>query len=237
MSEINPFIVALDVDSPKEALKLAERLKGEVGGFKVGPRIVLRCDPELLRRISECGPLFVDNKYFDIPSVMAAAVRATFDCGATWTTVHALSGLEAMRELAALERELSKIRPFHILAVTILTSFSQATLPLELGGRPLEERVMSLVKLAHEGGLSSVVCSAHEVGKIHRLYPKSLLVTPGIRLLSDEKGDQKRVMTPGEALREGASLLVVGRPVVEAQDPLQAIRAFRNDVARVHSGL
>ncbi|MGE0529168.1 MAG: orotidine 5'-phosphate decarboxylase / HUMPS family protein, partial [Bdellovibrionales bacterium] len=125
----NPVFVALDVDSPERALALAGQTRAFVGGFKVGPRLCIRYGEPLLKSLSRHGALFIDNKYFDIPSTMEAAVRASFDMGASFCTVHALSGSEALSRMAKVEEELCRIRPFRILAVTILTSFRQETLP------------------------------------------------------------------------------------------------------------
>ncbi|HPI41296.1 MAG TPA: orotidine 5'-phosphate decarboxylase, partial [Pseudobdellovibrionaceae bacterium] len=116
----NPLIVALDVDTDQEALGLVEELYDLVGGFKVGPRLNLRYGSELIQKISKRAPVFVDNKHFDIPTTMEAAVRASFESGASLVTIHALSGLESLKKMADLEIELSQIRPFRILGVTTL---------------------------------------------------------------------------------------------------------------------
>jgi hypothetical protein len=115
----NPIIAALDVDSRDQALKLADDLADVVGGFKVGPRLCLRYGQDLVKEVAARAPVFVDNKHFDIPSTMEAAVRASFEAGASLVTVHALSGREALTKMATLEKELSQKRPFKILAVTI----------------------------------------------------------------------------------------------------------------------
>ncbi|MGZ3744665.1 MAG: orotidine-5'-phosphate decarboxylase, partial [Pseudobdellovibrionaceae bacterium] len=213
----NPLIVALDVDDPGQALKLADNLADVVGGFKVGPRLCLRYGQEFVKEIAARGPVFVDNKHFDIPSTMEAAVRASFEAGASLVTVHALSGYEALSKMAALEKELNQRRSFKILAVTILTSWDQNSLPVNLKQYPISQHVVELADLVLSAGMTGLVCSPHELDLLQNkgLY----LVTPGIRSNMDALGDQKRVMGPYEAIKAGASALVVGRPIIEAKKP------------------
>jgi orotidine-5'-phosphate decarboxylase len=168
------------------------------------------------------GPVFVDNKYLDIPSTMEGAIRATFDSGATLATVHCWAGGEALSQLAKLEAECNRKRPFKILAVTILTSFSSETLPSGLVEQPIDKHVEGLATLALRSGITGLVCSPQEVARLRSLSKEAFLVTPGVRLPTDDKGDQKRVETPAEAMRLGASALVIGRPIIEAKDPVAA---------------
>jgi orotidine-5'-phosphate decarboxylase len=155
---------------------------------------------------------------------MEAAVRASFDAGASLVTVHALSGLEALTKMAEVERELSQVRPFRILAVTILTSWDQSSLPVTMKEQPIAKHVTDLVSLVQSSGLSGVVCSPHELDLLQNqnLY----LVTPGIRFSMQNSGDQKRIMGPKEALTRGASALVVGRPILEAKNIKEAATDF-----------
>lgn len=224
----NPLIVALDVDSREEALRLARLLTDVVGGFKLGPRLCLRYGAQIAGEISEFAPLFLDNKHLDIPSTMEAAVRASFEVGASLVTVHALSGLEALKRMAVLEKELSAQRPFRIAAVTILTSWAEKDVPAVFLSQSIDNHVLNLVDLVRESGLSSVVCSPNEISLIlQNLQNKGLyLVTPGIRTSMSVNQDQSRVMGPIEALKAGASALVVGRPIIEAKDPLAAAIAY-----------
>ncbi len=220
----NPIIVALDVDSRDHALRLADGLAGVVGGFKVGPRLCLRYGGDLVREIALRGPVFVDNKHFDIPSTMEAAVRASFAAGASLVTVHALSGREALVRMALVEKELSQLRPFRILAVTVLTSWDQNSVPSVMVSQPISQHVVDLVELVQSSGLNGVVCSPHE---LDLLQNKNLyLVTPGIRFSMDDLGDQKRVMGPEQAIHAGASALVVGRPIIDAKNPLEAATEY-----------
>lgn len=212
----NPIILALDVDTRDQALEIADELADIVGGFKLGPRLCLRYGMSFVQEIAQRGPIFLDNKHFDIPSTMEAAVRASFEAGASLVTVHALSGAEALTRMAAVERELNQIRPFKILAVTILTSWDDSSLPTNMKSQPISQHVTDLASLVLSSGLSSLVCSPHELDLLQNkdLY----LVTPGIRFSMQDSGDQKRIMEPKEALKKGASALVVGRPILEAKN-------------------
>lgn len=220
----NPLIVGLDVDTREEALRLADDLADVVGGFKIGPRLCLREGASLTKELATRAPVFMDNKHFDIPSTMEAAVRASFEAGASVVTVHALSGAEALSKMAALEQELTKIRPFKILAVTILTSWDELSVPSVMKSQKVSEHVEQLATLVATSGLQSLVCSPHELTMLagRGLY----LVTPGIRFESDAKGDQKRIAGPAQALADGASALVVARPIVQAANPREAAVRF-----------
>lgn len=225
-----PLFVALDLDSEKEALSLADSVAQYVGGFKIGPRLALRYGMPFIKEISQRGLVFLDMKYFDIPNTMLSAVRASFEAGASFVTVHALSGKEALQGLAELERELNAIRPFRILSVTLLTSFKQESLPGALAQMDLAKQVEDLAHLSLFSGVRGLVCSPHEVTSLRKKFPQSFLVTPGIRRSQDSLGDQKRVMGPKEALRAGASALVVGRPIVESENPLETAKEFYEEI-------
>ncbi|UYL08888.1 orotidine-5'-phosphate decarboxylase [Bdellovibrio sp. SKB1291214] len=220
----NPIILALDVDTRDQALKIADEIGDIVGGIKLGPRLCLRYGLEFVQEMAQRAPIFMDNKHFDIPSTMEAAVRASFDAGASLVTVHALSGSEALKRMASVEVELSQHRPFKILAVTILTSWDQNSLPPVMNPQPIAHHVTELASLVQNSGLTGLVCSPHELDLLQNkgLY----LVTPGIRFSMNDSGDQKRIMGPKEALEKGASALVVGRPILEAKDIKEAAKQF-----------
>lgn len=220
---LNPIFVALDVDDPSRAKEMAKTLKGRVGGFKIGPRLLMKDGPQLIAKIAESGPVFVDNKYYDIPSTMESAVRATFEAGASFCTVHAQAGSEALTLLAQLEKELSQQRPFLILSVTILTSFSQETLPDNLKPISIQEHVEKLASVNFSSGLEGLVCSPHEVAELRKKWPDKFYVTPGVRLDSQPRQDQVRVMSPRQAIAAGASALVIGRPILQAADPIRVV--------------
>lgn len=220
----NPLFIALDVDSAERALVLAEEVSEVAGGYKVGPRLIYRQGADLIRQIAKFGPVFVDCKFFDIPSVMEASVRAVFDSGATLCTIHGLAGPEALERLAKLEAKLKQERPFQILAVTVLTSFSKETLPTSFHPGSIETHVLDLARAASDAGLTGIVCSGEELPLFHEesTLKKLIKVCPGIRMKSDDASDQKRIVTPFEAFENGASIIVVGRPIVEHASPRQA---------------
>jgi orotidine-5'-phosphate decarboxylase len=213
----NPLCVALDVDSEERALALTSQLGAIVGGFKLGPRLVYQGGKDLIHKISQVAPVFVDCKFFDIPSTMEAAVRTSFEAGASLVTVHAMAGEEALRVMGKVEKELSQIRPFRILAVTILTSWSESSMPSNFRQQPIPEHVRELAELVKRSGLNSIVCSAEEIEILKDL--NLFMLTPGIRFSHEAKADQKRVVGPKEAIQRGSSALVVGRPIIEAADP------------------
>lgn len=228
----NPIMVALDLDSRERCLEIANALEGKVGAFKIGPRLIVRHGSSIISEIARKAPVFVDNKYLDIPNTMDTAIRATFEAGATFATVHCWAGKEALTRLAETERELNRIRPFQILAVTVLTSFTQEGLPPTMINAPIVDQVSALAKLALDSGLSGIVCSPEEVGTLRAQNPRVFLVTPGIRMPVDAKGDQKRVLGPKQAIEAGASALVIGRPIVDAKDPIEATQRILADLAR-----
>jgi len=228
----NPLFVALDVDTADQALDLVRQTRAFVGGFKVGPRLCLRYGESLLRDIARQATLFVDNKYFDIPSTMLAAVRASFDVGASYCTIHAQAGREALSQLAELEVELCKIRPFRILSVTVLTSFRQDTLPSVSCHQPIAEQALALAELTIESGLKGLVCSPDEVRLLRDKFPEAFLLTPGVRLSGDSLGDQVRVADPLTALKNGASALVVGRPICDAADPALSAKRYYEEIQK-----
>lgn len=220
----NPVILALDVDDVKSALSFAEQLGPNVGALKVGPRLIFRSGPTLISEISKFAPVFVDHKFLDIPSTMVSAVRAVFDAGAALTTVHGWSGPHALQKLAALELELNKIRPFKILMVTVLTSFSKETMPASMSEVSIKDQVKSLAAMSLEVGLSGFVCSPYEAPMIRSLSQDAYIVTPGVRSISDLADDQSRTATARQAIDNGASALVIGRPILNAASPLEELR-------------
>lgn len=220
----NPVVLALDVDTREEALRVADQVGDIVGGIKLGPRLCLRYGKSFVEEMAARAPVFLDNKHFDIPSTMEAAVRASFDAGASVVTVHALAGKEALRKMAEVETELNMRRPFRILSVTILTSWSHESMPPVLKEQKLSDHVVELADFVVASGLTGVVCSPLE---LKYLAGRGLfLLTPGIRFEDDDKGDQKRVAGPKEALAQGSSALVVGRPILQAANPRDAARRF-----------
>jgi orotidine-5'-phosphate decarboxylase len=224
------IIVALDTDSPQKALDTAAALSGEAGLFKVGMELFPRGGPKLVEKIIETGSrVFLDLKFHDIPNTVAGAVRSAAALGVSFATVHA-SGGKAMLAAAA---EAAAGTGMTILAVTVLTSLDDADLSSMGFGLRAGEAVVRLAQLAADAGIGGIVCSAKEVASLReKLGSKVTLVTPGVRLPEDAVGDQKRVVTPYDAIRAGADYLVVGRPITRSPDPVAAARRFAADMQR-----
>lgn len=222
----NPLILALDIDSKSEVLHLTKTLGPQVGALKIGPRLVIRYGADLISQLAQSALIFIDLKFLDIPNTMKTSVQSAFDAGASLVTVHGWAGVEALTELAKLEKELNKKRPFLILVVTILTSFRENELPYGLEKKTIKDHVVGLIDEAYKVGLRGFVCSPEEASVIRAKYPDAILVTPGVRLPDEEKGDQKRVMGPKEALDAGSTALVVGRPIVESKNPQQILEKY-----------
>lgn len=215
----NPIMLALDVDTLDECMHFAKLLGSQVGAFKLGPRLVLRYGAQLIGELAKTTPVFVDCKFLDIPSTMDAAIRAAFEAGASFATIHAWAGPEALALLSRTEKELNQQREFRVLVVSILTSFHKGNLPPTMTDVSVAEQVEKLVQSASQVGHKSFVCSPHEVKSLRANHPERFLVTPGVRMPGDDVGDQVRVMTPAEALSEGSSALVIGRTLLKAKDP------------------
>jgi orotidine-5'-phosphate decarboxylase len=220
----NPIFVALDTTDLDYARRLAERLRGQVGGLKLGLEFFSAHGPDGVRAFEGLGlPVFLDLKFHDIPNTVAGAVRAAAQLGVSILNVHAQGGTAMMR--AAVEAARNVSPSTKVIAVTMLTSLSDEDLP-SVGLAPqVADQVLRLASLARQCGLDGVVCSAHEIGRLRReLGPDFLLVVPGIRPAGSQAGDQRRVMGPAEALAAGADVLVVGRPITGAPDPALAAR-------------
>ncbi len=222
MKLLNPLCLALDVDTPDQALAIAQEVRGKIGALKVGPRLT-NLDANIVKALSQIALVFVDHKYYDIPSTMEAAIKSAFQAGATFATIHASSGATALKLMAKVEAELNQQRPFRILAVTMLTSFAQEDLPSFTQKTSIAEQVTQLAAQTIENGLTGIVCSPHEIQQIRKAHSKAFIVTPGIRGASNLKDDQKRTMSAGEAIAAGASMLVVGRPIIQAADKTVAV--------------
>ena len=216
-----PIYVALDVDEEEKALLIAKETSPYVAGFKIGPRLLLKQGTSIISKLKNLGKVFLDLKFFDIPSTMESAVLAAFDLRVNLITVHAQAGEESLKHLAKLETQLKRKRDFRILAVTVLTSFSQRDLPPLSRTQSLLSHIESLSDMVIKSGLSGLVCSGKEVAHLRKRHPKAYLLTPGIRFSSSPTQDQKRVFTPEQALKAGSNALVMGRPIYESKEPAE----------------
>jgi orotidine-5'-phosphate decarboxylase len=220
----NPVFAALDTTDLDYALHLAERVRPHVGGLKLGLEFLSAHGPEGLKPFAGFGlPIFADTKFHDIPNTVAGAVKAIAGLGVGIVNVHAAGG-EAMLK-AALDAARAVNPATKVIAVTVLTSLSDADLEAVGQAPPAADQVLRLATLARNCGLDGVVCSAHEIARLRAaLGPGFLLVVPGIRPVGAALGDQKRVMGPADAMAAGASHLVIGRPITAAPDPEIAAR-------------
>jgi orotidine-5'-phosphate decarboxylase len=217
----NPVIAALDVPSIDEAVALAERLQGHVGWFKVGLELFAAHGPEAVTAIRPFGPIFLDVKLHDIPTTVERAAQRFAELGIALMTVHAGGG---PRMVEAAVRGLGDAG--RILGVTVLTSTSDEELA-QLGSQPAEAQVPRLARLAVDAGAPGLVCAPQDVGRVRaEVGPDILLVTPGVRPAGAGDDDHARAATPAEALAAGADLLVIGRPITRADDPVAAADAI-----------
>ena len=226
---MDKIIIALDVEDLNDALKLAGLLKEHVGAFKIGKQLFTRYGPEAVRMIHECGGrVFLDLKFHDIPATVAKATREVTRLEVFMFNIHSMGGFDMMSQAVNAVREmalsLNCIRP-KILAVTVLTSLGTEDLQRFGISADVEELVIRLARLGKDAGVDGVVASPREVPAIKKECGSDfIVVTPGIRPGFSEEHDQKRTMTPGEAICAGADYIVVGRPVTQAPDPLSVVK-------------
>ena len=228
----NPrIIVALDFADPAEARDFVTGMQPGRCRMKIGKELFTRAGPALVEQIAARGfDVFLDLKFHDIPNTVAGACAAAAGLGVWMMNVHALGGRRMMEAARAAVDKSG--RHCHLIAVTILTSMADADLrEVGLAGDPLQN-VTRLATLAQQAGMNGVVCSPREVADLRNACgPEFLLVTPGIRPRSAAADDQRRVMTPAEAIAQGASYLVIGRPITAASDPMQALLTIESEIA------
>ena len=225
------LIVALDVGDLAEVNELVKRLAREIGMFKVGKQLFTHAGPQAVRLIQQLGgEIFLDLKFHDIPNTVAKAAAEATRLGVKMFNVHASGSLEMMRstvkEVSRVCRQEKLRRPI-MLAVTVLTSLNQDDLKRVGVERNVADQVVRLALLTKQAGMDGVVASPHEVADIRSACGRRfVIVTPGIRPHDGERNDQQRVMTPREAVQAGVDYIVVGRPILEAKDPVAAARAI-----------
>jgi orotidine-5'-phosphate decarboxylase len=212
-------IVALDLDFPDDAMRIARIVSPVFPFFKIGPKLFTLGGPSLVRELLSHGRMFLDLKFHDIPTVIAEAVYQAGKLGVSLITMHASGGSEMMMRCRDRVQSLPD-RPA-LLGVTVLTSMASLS---ELGiDRAVPDQVKLLASLAQKSGLDGIVCSPAELPQLRPEFPRPfLMVTPGIRAVGDEMGDQKRTASAADAIRAGADYVVIGRPIIAASDPLEA---------------
>jgi orotidine-5'-phosphate decarboxylase len=219
---VSPLFVALDTPDLDRAKALATRVRNHVGGIKLGLEFFLANGRTGVREMADIGlPVFLDLKLHDIPNTVAKAIQALRPLEPAILTVHAAGGRAMMEDAKAAAPLDTKV-----VAVTMLTSLDGDDLT-SIGLKPdPHEQVLRLTELARSAGIDGIVCSGEEVGAARKLWHDGFFVVPGVRPLNSHAADQKRVVSPRQALDSGASILVVGRPITQAEDPDQAARAI-----------
>jgi orotidine-5'-phosphate decarboxylase len=215
---LSPIYVALDTPDIDRALEIAEAVRGHAGGVKLGLEFFSAHGPEGVRRVGELGlPIFLDLKLHDIPNTVAKATAALAPLHPAILTVHAAGGREMLRAAKAAAGPATKV-----VGVTVLTSLDDSDLAAAgVSGSPADQ-VARLAALARDSGVDGIVCSGAEVAAARVAWADGFFVVPGVRPAGADVGDQKRVVTPAQALGDGASVLVIGRPITGAADPGQA---------------
>lgn len=218
----NPIYLALDFPRLETAEAVARKVKGHIGGLKLGLEFFYAHGHHGVHEIAKIGlPIFLDLKLHDIPNTVAGAMQAIHVLEPAIVTVHAGGGRAMMEDAKAAAGEHCKV-----VGVTLLTSLDEGDMAATgMTGTPYDQ-VMRLADLAHASGLDGIVCSGHEVGAVHKQWKDGFFVVPGLRPAGDAMGDQKRAVTPRQARDDGASVLVIGRPIARAEDPAAAARAI-----------
>jgi len=229
---MSKIVVALDYSNAQDALAFVDKLSPQLCRVKVGKELFTKEGPELVKAlVARKFDVFLDLKFHDIPNTVAQAVKAAADLGVWMVNVHASGGERMMRAARAALMEYGENAPL-LIAVTVLTSMGEEDLAATGVTRPLMEHVLYLARSAQNSGMDGVVCSAQEATLIRgELGPDFSLVTPGIRPVGSSIDDQTRVMTPVEAIRAGASYLVMGRPVRLAEDPAALLSAINQQIS------
>ncbi len=218
----NPVYLALDLPQLREAKEMAARVKAHVGGIKLGLEFFCAHGAHGVHMLSGLGlPIFLDLKLYDIPNTVARAMQAIHVLEPAIVTVHASGGRAMMEDAKAAAAGTTKV-----VGVTMLTSMDDRDLQRTGVAGTAHEQVLRLTDLAREAGLDGVVCSGKEVKAVHERWKDGFFVVPGLRPAGGDAGDQKRIVTPRKARDDGASVLVIGRPITRADDPLAAARAI-----------
>ena len=216
---MKPIFVAIDTPDLRRALVIAEAVRGHAGGVKLGLEFFSAQGPSGIERVAELGlPVFLDLKLHDIPNTVAKAVAALAPLQPAILTVHAVGGPAMLSAAKAAAPAGTKV-----VAVTVLTSLDEADLASTGVTSAASDQVVRLAMLARDSGVDGIVCSGAEVATVRAAWPEGILVVPGVRPAGADVADQKRVVTPRQALDDGASVIVIGRPITGAAEPVRAI--------------
>ena len=226
----NPIFCAIDTPDLDAAYAIGSQIKDDVGGLKLGLEFLSAHGPAGVEKINELGaPVFLDTKFYDIPNTVFGAIKALAPLNPFMFNIHASGGKEMMQKsVEALDH--FETRPL-LLGVTVLTSMDQNDLEGTGVHYETQDQVRRLAALAKESGLDGVVCSAHEIDILRKdLGDDFVLLTPGIRPAGSDVGDQKRIMTPAEALAKGSDYLVIGRPITKAENPSASLKNILSSI-------
>ncbi|MCQ2368680.1 MAG: orotidine-5'-phosphate decarboxylase [Kiritimatiellae bacterium] len=226
------LIVALDVNNREEAVQKVKAIGETVDFYKIGLELFTAEGPDVVKAVKDLGKrVFLDLKFHDIPRTVERSVRSGGKLGVDLMTIHSVGGKAMIKAAADAAAEFGPNGP-KILAVTVLTSLDQSDLEdVGIKGRTPAEQVEAMARFAIENGANGLVCSPKEVGNLSKiLKPGTLFITPGVRPAGAAVGDQKRVATPADAVRDGSTHLVVGRPILAAEDPVAAAKAIRAEM-------
>jgi len=226
------LIVALDVKNQREALRWVKKLMPVVKVFKVGLELFTATGPKIVEKINNAGgKVFLDLKFFDIPNTMAGAVASSITCQPLLLNVHALAGPKALRACSDKLKE-SGVKT-KLIAVTILTSYDDNELEKSGIKTPIKNSVNELCRLTLKAGLAGVVASPLEVSGLRKKFGDDfLIVTPGVRPVWADANDQKRIATPYNAIKDGADYIVVGRPILQSNDPLKSAKMIQSEIRK-----
>ena len=213
------IFVACDVSSQKEILELLDLIHEDISGIKIGLQYITERSPEEIRELSKFKkPIFYDGKFFDIKNTLVESVKSLKELNITYATVHLLNGLEALKEANEAAQKIN----LNLLGVSVLTSFNDEDLESLGFNNKVEDQVKNLIKIAMNANLYGVICSPLEIKMIKEIAPNLKCFTPGIRI-EDTKDDQKRTMSPNEAVKAGSDCLIIGRPITKG-DPKKNIK-------------
>ncbi|MBT3436648.1 MAG: orotidine-5'-phosphate decarboxylase [Oceanospirillaceae bacterium] len=231
LTQGSPIVVALDYESSFQALAMASQLDPQRCRLKVGKELFTAAGPQLVEQLQQQGfEIFLDLKFHDIPNTVAKAVLAAARMGVWMVNVHASGGAEMMQTTQAALKAKGGHQPL-LIAVTVLTSMDAAGLKATGIDQTPAQRVLSLAHLSQQSGFDGVVCSAQESALLKaELGAEFKLVTPGIRPSFAVAGDQKRIMTPAQAIQTGSDYLVIGRPITQAKEPMQALEMIEEEL-------
>ena len=232
MKQDSPSVVALDYQSADQAIAMAQQLDPTRCRLKVGKELFTAAGPQLVDQLQKSGfEIFLDLKFHDIPNTVAKAVLVAARMGVWMVNVHASGGAEMMQTTRSALKDKGGHQPL-LIAVTVLTSMDAAGLKATGIDQSPSERVLSLAHLSQDSGFDGVVCSAQEAALLkHELGKEFKLITPGIRPHFAVAGDQKRIMTPAQAVAAGSDYLVIGRPITQADNPMEALELIEKELA------